>query len=218
LKSKQYVFSAFLTACASVFFVGVVLAAVTPKPPFNCPDQGSATSNDKKILNKLKNRIKPPPSPTKMTSAEINALPTKEKAKVNTLQNRGVVVEGFLVAAKQQGAESTNCGEGGANADYHLWLVDSEDQVDLTDNDTIRASKGISTVIEITPRWRKVNPGWSLKTLNRLIKQKAKFRVTGWLMLDPEHPDQIGQTRGSIWEIHPITKIEVLNGSKWVEI
>jgi hypothetical protein len=34
-------------------------------------------------------------------------------------------------------------------------------------------------------------------------------RISGWLMMDPEHPDQIGNTRGTIWEIHPIMQIEV---------
>lgn len=96
--------------------------------------------------------------------------------------------------------------------------MDTADQVDLTDKDTIRASKGRSTITEITPRWRNVNPNWNLKTIGKLIKQKAKFRITGWLMLDPEHPEHIGKTRASLWEIHPITKIEVLNGNKWVEL
>jgi hypothetical protein len=35
-------------------------------------------------------------------------------------------------------------------------------------------------------------------------------------MLDPEHPDQVGKTRGTIWEIHPVMKIEVEQDGKWV--
>lgn len=196
----------------------ITQASVTPEPPYSCSDQGTATAADKIRLNKLKNRITQATNPSQMTSAQINTLPTKPQTQVNSLQTKAVFVEGFLVAVKQQGAESTNCGQAGKNADYHLWIVDRANQVDLTNNDTIRASKANSTVIEITPRWRKSNPGWSLKTIDRLIRQKAKFRITGWLMLDPEHPDQIEQTRGSLWEIHPITKIEVLNGSKWTEL
>ena len=37
-------------------------------------------------------------------------------------------------------------------------------------------------------------------------------------MMDPEHPDQIGKTRGTIWEIHPITKIEVEQNGGWVTL
>jgi hypothetical protein len=32
-----------------------------------------------------------------------------------------------------------------------------------------------------------------------------------------EHPEQIGQFRATLWEIHPITRIEVFTGGKWVE-
>jgi hypothetical protein len=51
----------------------------------------------------------------------------------------------------------------------------------------MRQSKAKSAVIEITPSWRAANPGWRLGTIQKLINQKAKFRITGWLMLDPEH-------------------------------
>jgi hypothetical protein len=33
-------------------------------------------------------------------------------------------------------------------------------------------------------------------------------------MLDQEHPDQLGKTRGTLWEIHPIMRIEVSRGSE----
>jgi hypothetical protein len=36
--------------------------------------------------------------------------------------------------------------------------------------------------------------------------------------MDPEHPDQIGKTRGTIWEIHPIIGFEVASGSGWVAL
>jgi hypothetical protein len=215
LKSIQYFLLAIL---GSMYPLSITQASVTPKPPFSCSDRGSATAVDKVKLNKLKNRVTQAANPSQMTSAQINNLSTGPQANLNALETKAVFVEGFLVAVKQQGAESTNCGQEGSSADYHLWLVDNANQVDLTNDNTIRVSKANSTVIEITPRWRKSNPGWNLKTINRLIRQKAKFRITGWLMLDPEHPDQIGKTRGSLWEIHPITKIEVLNGSKWVEL
>ncbi len=40
-----------------------------------------------------------------------------------------------------------------------------------------------------------------------------------WLMLDPEHQDMInGGLRSTLWEIHPITKIEVWNNGQWVDL
>jgi len=39
---------------------------------------------------------------------------------------------------------------------------------------------------------------------------KQQVRISGWLMLDPEHQDMIDEgLRSTLWEIHPITKIEV---------
>jgi hypothetical protein len=37
-------------------------------------------------------------------------------------------------------------------------------------------------------------------------------------MLDPEHPEQLGKTRGTLWEIHPIMKMEVERGGRWVDL
>jgi hypothetical protein len=42
--------------------------------------------------------------------------------------------------------------------------------------------------------------------------------MTGWLMFDTDHPDQIGKTRGGRWEIHPITTIEVFSGGRGIEL
>ena len=36
--------------------------------------------------------------------------------------------------------------------------------------------------------------------------------------MDPEHPDQISKTRGTIWEIHPIMQIETLKNGAWVPL
>jgi hypothetical protein len=33
--------------------------------------------------------------------------------------------------------------------------------------------------------------------------------------MDPEHPDQVGKTRGTIWEIHPIMQIETQGLGAW---
>jgi len=37
-------------------------------------------------------------------------------------------------------------------------------------------------------------------------------------MLDPEHPDQVGKTRGTIWEVHPVMKIEAFADGRWTNI
>jgi len=73
-----------------------------------------------------------------------------------------------------------------------------------------------SIVVELNPRLRAKHPGWTPQTLEALARQKAQVRITGWVMLDPEHPDQVGETRGTIWEVHPVTKIETdQGGGQW---
>jgi hypothetical protein len=61
-------------------------------------------------------------------------------------------------------------------------------------------------------------PPSTTKTSRRLAQQDAKVRITGCLMFDTDHPDQIGKTRGGLWEMHPITKIEVFSGGRWIEL
>jgi len=52
-------------------------------------------------------------------------------------------------------------------------------------------------------------------------------RISGWLMFDPDHPSMIldptnpnisGKFRVTLWEVHPITKIEVWQNGAWVDL
>jgi hypothetical protein len=64
-------------------------------------------------------------------------------------------------------------------------------------------------VVEVSPRLVPVHPLWRLEKLNELVQNQLPVRISGWRMWDQEHPEQIGQTRGTLWEIHPIHRIEV---------
>jgi hypothetical protein len=146
------------------------------------------------------------PLPLEALRGKRATWPANTLAEVSPLQRKGVTVESFLIAVRQQGPETTNCKRQELR-DYHLWIVDAKDQ-----------TRAQSMVAEVTPRWLAANHGWQLRLLKRLADQSARVRLTGWLMLDPEHPDQIGQTRGGLWEIHPVTTIEVFSGGRWVEL
>jgi hypothetical protein len=73
-------------------------------------------------------------------------------------------------------------------------------------------------VIETTPRVQSAHSGWTLKRIQQLTRDKETVRISGWLLMDPEHPDQIGKTRGTIWEIHPIMQIETLVLGQWTPL
>jgi hypothetical protein len=191
--------------------------APTPGDFRGCPEQGQGGDPD---LNRLKNRSAEVNAPESMTVAQMNELPlplealhgkratwpASTRSEVSALEQKGAVVEAFLIGAKQEGPETTNCRRQNLH-DYHLWIADAQAQ-----------TKAQAVVVETTPRWLAANAGWRLRILSRLAQQQAKVRITGWLMFDTDHPDQIGKTRGGLWEIHPITKIEVFSGGQWVEL
>ena len=114
-----------------------------------------------------------------------------------------VQVEGYLLDAKKLGPESCNC-HAVDDVDFHIWLADDPNK-----------GREQSVVIEAGPRVRSVHPAWTIPNLHSISNQKQKVRISGWVMLDPEHPDQVGKTRGTIWEIHPVMQIETQSGRTW---
>jgi hypothetical protein len=119
-----------------------------------------------------------------------------------------IQVEGWLAAAKQEGPESCNC-HSPLRVDFHMWVVDDPSKVhDRTQ----------SVVCEMSPRVRTQHPSFSFARISPLVDGVTRVRISGWLMMDQEHPDQIGKTRGTIWEIHPIVGLETFKGGKWVSL
>ena len=184
-----------------------------------CPPGGDGTDPE---LNMLKNRVDPVqnpapvdvqnivklPWPTSVNQRHMANWPADARAQVAKYNGVGVVTEGYFLRVTPEGAESTNCHATDANSiDFHEWIAPK-----VTD------TRVNAIVAEITPRLRAQHPGWTLANVPQLAKSTARVRVTGWLMLDPEHPDQVGKTRGTIWEIHPITKIEVFQNGQWVDL
>lgn len=183
-----------------------------------CPAKGDGGDPQ---LNTLKNRMDTAtwvPIPFSQLeqlpwpkAIERKDMSTWSQADYNTVaQNNGrpVSITGYLANARREGPESPNC-HSQTDRDFHIWLVDHP----TTDRTN-------SIVVEATPRVRANHPGWTIDRFNTIVKHQIPVRISGWTMLDPEHPDQVGQTRGTIWEIHPIMQIEVqLNGSNnWIPL
>jgi hypothetical protein len=183
-----------------------------------CGVAGQSGSPDP-ALNRLKNRIQPTPDTTPKTVADLRNLPDHAKqaradwssddlATFGKIEATPIRVTGYLVGVHPEKAESTNCGATDkAGVDFHTWFVDTADQ-----------EKSFSAVMEIAPRWRQVNPAWTSAALLALVKEGAQVRISGWPMYDQEHPEQVGKTRSTLWEIHPITKIEVATNGGWIEL
>ncbi|MFL6227293.1 MAG: hypothetical protein ACJ741_00785 [Pyrinomonadaceae bacterium] len=126
-------------------------------------------------------------------------------------------VEGWLAGAKGESEESCNC-HSSTEVDFHLWLVDQQGKAD-------KSNRFQSLVCEVTPRVRAQHKqGWDIKRIAQVVKSRTKVRLSGWLLMDQEHPEQLPrpqnahQTRGTLWEIHPIIEFEVKQHGVWVRL
>jgi hypothetical protein len=178
-----------------------------------CPSEGSGNSDHD--LNRLKNRDLPPESYEAMTIKTIlenqpaEAVQMRKKHRkdwdpgaldeVRQWEDKGVSVQGHIAAFKREGLEGCNC-KSQDHRDYHVWLVPG-----------VSGDRASGMVVEISPRLLDQHPGWTEDALQNLIDTQGMVRISGWLTWDEEHPEQVGRTRGTLWEIHPIHKIEFLD-------
>jgi hypothetical protein len=192
------------------------------KPPVprttyqGCPAQGDGGDPE---LNRLKNRVDTGEWRRASVAAVLaltwpknieykrhSSWTAADRAAVARYEGLPLQLEGYLAGAKTQGPESCNC-HAVDYVDFHLWLVDSPNK-----------PRSQSVVVEVTPRMRAQHPGWTIDRLRTLMTSQTRIRVSGWLLMDQEHPDQIGKTRGSIWELHPILEIEVAQIGGWAPL
>jgi hypothetical protein len=183
-----------------------------------CPPEGGGGDRD---LNLLKNRVDEGnyvpvelsavlalPWPKSIEQVPRRRWYSQDAQSVAMYEGIPLSLEGYLAGAREQGPESTNCRGMEPDArDFHLWLVGSPGQ-----------DRSSSLVAEVSPRVRASHPQWTIEAIQELVSSGEKVRISGWLMLDPEHPDQVGRTRGTIWEIHPIMNIEVTRNNSWTPL
>jgi hypothetical protein len=179
-----------------------------------CPPEGDAKPDSVKALNILKNRVIPPQDEEYDTSVTLSAFLQRGDDEDRWDEAKGGVLVGFVHDAKVGGIETTNCKTtDAADRDTHIELVLSQAQ----DGPSERV------IVEVTPRWRdkmqSQGVDWSTAALKERINGKW-VRVKGWLLFDQEHVNQAENTnpgndrnwRATVWEIHPVTEIDVLPG------
>ena len=179
---------------------------VPKNPPFSVAD----------TMDETKLPVHKPPTPDgKDLRATWNHTP--EFQQVSSFEKRQGTVEGYIVHAKPGGAESCNCDVAAKNVlDTHVNVVDKPQDPNV-DPKTL---PGVSLIAEITWRVRASHADWTVANLQKLDLQHsgARVRITGRLLYDNVHWDMIHKNqRGTLWEIHPIRRIQVLVKNSWVD-
>src|SRR6266581_2957874 len=126
----------------------------------------------------------------------------------DNLQGSPVMVTGFLShrikVENGSPGESTNCNLlNDDEVDWHIYLTKAPNQA---------ISQAI--IVETTPRTRPLHQ-WDKSVLDSLVNGNKQVRISGWLMYDSQHIGEVGTARATVWEVHPITRIEVSDGGGW---
>jgi hypothetical protein len=180
----------------------------------NCPVVGDTTLPKVQALNTLKRRMTVPTPGNIDSNVTLRAMVAPGDDTTRWDERHGATIEGYVADVKIGGVESVNCHtHDPAYRDTHIALT-----LDPTKND-----ESTYVIVEVTPQVReemsKKGVDWSTKTLRTSLLGRW-VRVTGWLLFDVEHQPNAKNTasgnahiwRGTVWEIHPITAIEVLPG------
>lgn len=152
-----------------------------------------------------------------------NPGPAKDRtALVGLGEGSQVVLQGYVLIARQEGAESVNCGSHVPNASsYH------DIHISIVQNASDDECSGV--VAEMVPHHRPTV--WNRANVQSVANAKLSVRVTGQLMFDSSHsPCSNGvsvpgdPSRASLWEVHPIYKFEVCpqgdcsSGDGWLSL
>jgi hypothetical protein len=203
----------------------------------SCPPDGAPRNPDggiDKVTNHLKNRVDIPETYHLVTVDFITGRATPslpqpkplsqdrsklDLTKVTPYEGAAISAVGYVKGVRVEnqsdgpgkGGESTNCYSLDASkVDWHMYLVANK-----TDGEPQ------SVNVETTPRIRgKSDFQWDEREIDRRLTENQLFRIGGWLMFDPEHQSFVGKSRATLWEIHPITKIEVSenDGGTWLDL
>jgi hypothetical protein len=198
---------------------GLSATTIQDNPPsldtYNgCPMIGDGQSAGVQALNRLKNRYMAPSDAQINPKVTLNAMlaPGADTGRWKT--SYGAEITGYVEDVKPGGIETVNChAKDLADRDTHIELV----------LDPMNSGSTKRVIVEVTPRWRSIeaaqNVTWSTAALRtKLLGRWVKVR--GWMLFDVEHTNASENTapsnprdwRGTAWEIHPITSLQVLPG------
>jgi hypothetical protein len=190
---------------------------------FHGPDGDCGPTGDggDTFTNARKNRNDEPAQYHDVTWKAVQGLPypvaarslanwsSQQLAEIQPYESVAVSVVGYLTAIKVEDrgtGETTNCHlTNPTEVDWHMPLVEHAGDPEAS-----------AVVVETTPRVRQMHAKWTPNALAAWVNSANPVRISGWTLLDPEHRAHLGKYRSTLWEIHPVTKIEVFHDGQWV--
>ena len=155
-------------------------------------------------------RVAVPTHYAPLTFAEFFGLPAlpgeyadSDWTTVRAYSQRGVSLEGYIAGLRRSPGDAIGLltwREG----DLHVHLRET-----LEPRCAPEGNRSEQVVAAVTRAFQPPKTGWSYNALVGLCERQARVRVSGWLLHDFEHVRDVGDVRGSAWEIHPVTKLEV---------
>ena len=168
-----------------------------------CPPHGVALTPQRRDFQQLKNRTALPQQSDFDTRVTLEMLLQPGDDRSRWANPSAARIEGHVVGISLGPLEAANCF---CRRDIHIMLASR-----------LGAPPREQVVLEITPRMETTKE-WSMEKLAReVVGRRVQFE--GWLLFDTSHDDESENTapgradnwRATAWEVHPITKIEILN-------
>jgi hypothetical protein len=139
---------------------------------------------ESKEYKALKDRTTEPAATDIDKSVTLDSLLAKNDEKA-WQQTKGAAIEGYVIQVEKE-----------EDGDYHIVMSSKANEIDT--------KKWV--IVEVTQAWQKKKANLAAAKLRDFYGKK--IRVTGWLFYEPDvsQPDP----RGTRWEIHPVTNIEIV--------
>jgi hypothetical protein len=193
---------AFVTIILLLTFVAILLDRY-------CPASGLPLTSARRAEHRLKNRSSFPSSENFDARVTLPALLAPGDDENRWSETRAARIEGYVVSVGRAGIEMANCWSP-CRRDIHINVAFRSD-----------APRTEQVVVEVTPSFERLAKtqglDWSAETLERRLKGHW-CRFEGWLFYDRHHAKEATNTykagsdvwRATAWEIHPVTKIEIV--------
>jgi hypothetical protein len=130
------------------------------------------------------------------------------RKQVQEIETRAVRVEAYLAGARLGSPESSSGRVSKSEFEsIHLSLVADPGLVESH-----------AVIAVLSARIRADHPTWSLDTLRKFVADGTQVRVTGWLLYNQQHFNQVGKWRATIIEISPVLDLEYRKRSSWRQL